>query len=280
MEGTSAEVAGICLYTGTRARGRKVEFWDVLRIAVVGGIIGLDRLAFGQFMVSQPIVAAPVIGWMTGNFHAGLLIGVVLEVFWLRGLPVGGHVPKDATLAAVLTTAVVLLEAPSGGTIDSAWVAWVVLWVGALLFPAAYLNQWVRRKNAFLIRVAKSSYSLDRGVTRAVWIGLGIFFLYYFLIIFLGAGIFGPWIRSGYMLLPERVLQGLRLFLFFLPCVGIASLLYRQNLSRVWVLGTAGVLISWSVFKGIEPDGAALCVLILSAVAVVFWESRRAPHGG
>ena len=81
----------------------------IVGIALIGGLIGLDRTAVGQFMISQPIVAAPLTGWMLGDPIAGIIIGVVLELIWVLDMPIGAFVPADATISAVSATAIAAL---------------------------------------------------------------------------------------------------------------------------------------------------------------------------
>ncbi|MEK6776095.1 MAG: PTS sugar transporter subunit IIC [bacterium] len=251
-------------------------FLKIFQIALVAGLIGLDRLAFGQFMVSQPIVAAPLIGWMMGDFHTGLLIGVVLELFWLRGLPIGGHIPRDATLSAILTAGLCLSRPGSIQGLDTAWMAWVFLWVGILLLPAGFLDQWIRRKNALLIRMALSSESPEHGVTRAVWMGILIFFLYYFGVTFMVVGFTGGLLGRGYALLPGDALQGLRLFLFLLPALGLASLLARKDIMQGRIHLAAGTVASFLIFIGLKQQSMPVLVsLFLLSFIMVYVQERR-----
>jgi PTS system mannose-specific IIC component len=246
---------------------------DLFWVALVGGVIGLDRLAVGQFMVSQPIVAAPLIGGLLGDLPTGVLIGTVLELFWLRGLPVGGHVPKDSTLGAILTTGICLLAVPPPSDVGAAWPAWVFFWVWILLYPVGLLDQWVRKQNAFLIRVVESSPSIRRGVVRAVWAGVGIFYLYYFLLIVILVGFLGPLLLHGYVALPEKMLRGLSFFFFLLPCAGVGALLGRKDLSRGRLLCTAGGLIAFLLFLVAgKREGVALAILIMMAPVTLILE--------
>jgi mannose/fructose/N-acetylgalactosamine-specific phosphotransferase system component IIC len=249
---------------------------NIFLAALAAGIIGLDRLAFGQFMISQPIVAAPAMGFVLGDFHSGLMVGVVLELFWLRGLPVGGHVPKDATLAAILTTGLSLTAARSMDGADPAWIAWVFFWVGLLLIPAGFLNQWIRRKNAWLIRYVLSSSTLDRSISKAVGMGVAIFFIYYFIITFVVVWSAGPLLAGGFTALSREVLQGLRFFFFLLPIIGIASLLTRKDPvknRRYLLVGAAASLL---IFVGLgQQTGWALAVLFFTALMVVFVQEYK-----
>ncbi len=252
-----------------------MPFLEILQVSLLAGLIGVDRLAVGQFMISQPIVAAPIIGLVMGDLESGLLIGAVLELFWLRGLPVGGHVPKDATLAAILTTALALGAAPGRGAPDVAWMAWVFLWVGLLMSPAAALDRWIRQKNAFLIGVARSGGEFGQSIGRAVWIGVGVFYLYYFCmtltVLWLCAGV----LQSAYALLAPGLLPGLRLFFFLLPAIGVASLLTRKAHPRGRLFAVAGAVVSAGVFLGLGLDSTGpVAMLLMLAVLAVFVEER------
>ena len=62
---------------------------EVLPIALLGALLGLDVVSFPQAMISRPIVAATVAGAFIGEPERGLLIGVVLELIALDTLPFG-----------------------------------------------------------------------------------------------------------------------------------------------------------------------------------------------
>ncbi len=75
-------------------------------LSLVGGVLSLDRIAAFQTMVSRPIVAGPLIGYLLGNAGAGLMVGVTLELLLIGDLPVGTYVPVHETGLAVLVTAI------------------------------------------------------------------------------------------------------------------------------------------------------------------------------
>ena len=78
-------------------------------LALLGGLLTLDGTSLGQFMVSRPLVAGVLTGWVLGDPGLGLLIGGVLEVFFIPAFPVGGaEFPEGGapTIAAVATASV------------------------------------------------------------------------------------------------------------------------------------------------------------------------------
>jgi mannose/fructose/N-acetylgalactosamine-specific phosphotransferase system component IIC len=69
--------------------------------ALLGAVLTLDGTSVGQFMISRPLVAATLAGWMAGSATTGAAIGVVLEALHLAVLPVGASRYPDAPAAAV-----------------------------------------------------------------------------------------------------------------------------------------------------------------------------------
>lgn len=74
-------------------------------LSVLGGLLALDRTAFLQAMVSRPLVASTLAGAILGDSELGLRCGLLLELLWLMDLPVGGSIPPEEGLAAVLAAA-------------------------------------------------------------------------------------------------------------------------------------------------------------------------------
>lgn len=62
---------------------------ELLPIALLGAVCGLDFVSFPQAMISRPIVGATAGGAITGSAPEGLLIGVVLEMLALDTRPFG-----------------------------------------------------------------------------------------------------------------------------------------------------------------------------------------------
>lgn len=100
---------------------------DLVPLALLGGWVATDSSSFAQFMVSRPIVAASLAGWIVGDPVAGASVGVMLEAFNLNVLPVGAARYPEAGPAAVVAGAVYPL---AGGA------------PGALLMVVAFALAW------------------------------------------------------------------------------------------------------------------------------------------
>jgi PTS system mannose-specific IIC component len=62
---------------------------DIIPVALLGAVLGLDMVSFPQAMLSRPLVSATIAGAFVGRPGAGLLMGAVLELIALETLPFG-----------------------------------------------------------------------------------------------------------------------------------------------------------------------------------------------
>jgi PTS system mannose-specific IIC component len=117
---------------------------DILRVSLLGGLLGLDGTSVGQFMVSRPIVAGAVVGWMMGEAALGFTIGAVLELYLIVSVPAGGaRFPEGATATAV---AVASASGAAGAGALPLAVAVGLVWGqlgGATITGLRHVNSWL-----------------------------------------------------------------------------------------------------------------------------------------
>lgn len=77
----------------------------VLLLVLWGTLTALDLVSVPQAMISRPLVAGAVAGWLAGDVQAGLRIGVLLELFALDVLPIGAVRYPDYGPATVVAAA-------------------------------------------------------------------------------------------------------------------------------------------------------------------------------
>lgn len=144
---------------------------DLLRLALLGAILGLDVVSFPQAMVSRPLVAATLAGAVVGNPMAGLLVGAVLELFALETLPVGASRYPEWGSAAVVGGGLFAQQADgsAGALCLSVLVGLASAWVsGESMVLLRRLNGQLARAN--LERLAAGS---ARSVVGLQLAGLG-----------------------------------------------------------------------------------------------------------
>lgn len=146
----------------------------VAAIAAVGGLVSLERKTFAQFMISRPIVVAPLLAAMLGDAHTGFALGIPLELMFLGNSSFGASTPYHETLAA-------LFAASLGTTaiLSAANEPDVILPLAFFLsLPWALLGRWMEarqeRWNSGLVTRAEEilAHGQPGVATRHVLIGV------------------------------------------------------------------------------------------------------------
>jgi len=133
-----------------------------------GVLVGLDLVSVPQGLLSRPLVAATVAGWIAGDAAAGMRAGAVLELFALDVLPVGASRYPEYGPAAV-GAAVLCAGLPQAGGVG------VAALLGLLVaLPAGWTLEWLRHANAR--HVHRRTAAISAGSTGAIlglqWAGL------------------------------------------------------------------------------------------------------------
>lgn len=127
--------------------------------ALLSGLAAIERKGAFQLMLSRPLVLAPVLGWLLGDAHGGLLLGVPLELLFLGGVNLGGSLPDNESLLAAALTAMVVPAGMAAGTGVDAPLAAMGL---AFLFPLALFGRQLERAAE-----ARNAQLMDAAITRA-----------------------------------------------------------------------------------------------------------------
>lgn len=135
---------------------------ELLPLALLGGLLGLDVVCFPQMMISRPLVGATVAGAFVGDATTGMLLGVTLELIALATLPFGAsRYPEWGSAAVVGGAIAATLHTEPAGTITVGMLATLATaWVGG--WTLVKLRQW----NAWLARGKRGA--LEAGSRGAV----------------------------------------------------------------------------------------------------------------
>lgn len=137
--------------------------------SLLGGLLCVDRTAAFQTMVSRPIVAGPLTGFLLGAPEAGLVAGGLIELLFIGDLPVGRYVPVNDTALTVGAVAVVSHTLAASGAPSGLAGSFAIVPLSLLaLLPLSRLYDMaeglVRRRNRLLYdraseRVASGDFS-------------------------------------------------------------------------------------------------------------------------
>jgi mannose/fructose/N-acetylgalactosamine-specific phosphotransferase system component IIC len=241
----------------------------IVAVAFVGGVIGLDRTAAGQFMVSQPIVAAPVTGWMLGDVTTGLVVGAVLELIWVLDVPIGTFVPADASIGAVSATAIAILG--SGGTASPDVIGFSILLTTVMVPLTMMVDVIVRKRNSGLAEHALAAPGEDasRKLARAHLSGLIGFFMKSFILylLILPAGLAALLLFAR---MPKQFHSGMALFVKVLPLLGaaiVARKLSIRTLDHFLLMGFVTAAV-FTQFIHVPALSVSIIVILMGLLGV------------
>jgi PTS system mannose-specific IIC component len=206
-------------------------FLKVIIASLLGAILCLDRVCV-QAMLSRPIVAAPILGFVFNDPLTGLAAGAFMELIWIDRLPIGTYIPPNESLVAVLITGATILAGQSLGHTSRELLALSVL----LYLPLGRISQWLDKRiiegNDKLSMAAMDDAKLGNmdGLSRRHLHAIAKYFFIYLtiIILLLASGIMI--LVAVYPILPVAARKALTLIYFFMPVVGIAVALNTINL--------------------------------------------------
>lgn len=192
----------------------------IARAAMWAGLIALDITGCGPWMVSQPLAAGPIMGWVLGQVKVGVVIGGIVQLIWMDLSPVGVGIPFDATAVTILAVFWACLQPDAG-------FSHMMLALAAAV-PFGYLfcavDSYARRLNTLAARRLEDvpdnylALSINCGMFAGVvwsWVRYTLFFG---LLMWAGAEA-RLWILSRTW--PEWIGQGLGYASVLLPVAGL-----------------------------------------------------------
>ncbi len=198
---------------------------QLIAFSLIGAVLSADITMFGQFMISRPIFCGPLFGYILGDIHTGLWLGMIVEMMWINEIPMGVSVPVDLTV--MTSTAVIWSCHFFRGSQEAA------VFSLAAAIPFAYLYKEVdlagRMFNTKIMHWVEKG--LESGKERRISLGifLGLFFfmlrtsLMYFLIILAGGLLY----RQLFSYIPIQLFVALKKAWYYLPVFGFGAVLYN-----------------------------------------------------
>ena len=74
----------------------------LILLSLIAGLLAIDERVGWQSLAAQPVFAALVVGFVTGEVHAAVTVGLMLELIWLSILPMRGLRRPDHIAGAIV----------------------------------------------------------------------------------------------------------------------------------------------------------------------------------
>ncbi len=87
---------------------------DLILLALVISALSLDITIAFQVLISSPIFACPLLGWILGDVWMGFEIGILFQLLWLGRIPVGAYIMPEGNIASMIVTSLIILNQEIG----------------------------------------------------------------------------------------------------------------------------------------------------------------------
>ncbi|MDO1605823.1 PTS sugar transporter subunit IIC [Lactobacillus sp. YT155] len=231
-------------------------------VALIGSLIYMESRLGGQHMLDRPIIIAPLVGLVMGDFQTGLILGGELELVWMGLVGIGTTTPPDVVVGSALATALAIKTGAD-------WQTTLTLAV-----PIALIAQMIAIAagsfNAFFAHYADAQIEKNnwKGIPIAHWSGAAIMFLSKFVPIIVGYAVGAPTVKAIVKVIPKVIQDGLAQSGNLLPALGIAMLMlltYDKKYAPFLFLGFALV-----TFLKVPMIGAAMIGGIIAYIYFQF----------
>ena len=242
-----------------------------LIVALVAAI-NTTNIRFGLLFLGQPLVLGGVLGFFLNNMVLGLYVGSILQLMWVRSVPIGVKVQTNYTLITFLTIYFINI-------FDTSFYPIIFLLSYIFATLAKYLEKIIKNINSHIVDwVMKNLQKLNLDI-------LHIIYLIVYTIIFFLFFLFSFYVMHFSLLklvfyVPEKMLVAFQASYKYLILYAL-SLMYHSvsfKFKFFYFLGGAALALFLILLQ--LPFYVALIVLVFMTILVSLLEQQKWIFGG
>ncbi|MGX7195617.1 PTS mannose/fructose/sorbose transporter subunit IIC [Enterococcus olivae] len=235
---------------------------QMILVVLVAFLAGMEGI-LDEFQFHQPLVACTLIGLVTGNLTAGIMLGGSLQMIALGWANIGAAVAPDAALASVAAAIILVLGGQGSAGIPSAIAIAIPLAVAGLFLtmivrtlavPIVHMMDAAAEEGNFRkIEVLQILAICMQGVRIAIPAGALLF-------------IPAPVVRGALESMPAWLTDGMAIGGGMVVAVGYALVINMMASREVWpffILGFVIAALSEITLIGLGAIGVAFALIYL-----------------
>ncbi|MDR1568024.1 MAG: PTS mannose/fructose/sorbose transporter subunit IIC [Streptococcaceae bacterium] len=239
---------------------------EVILVLIVAFLAGMEGI-LDEFQFHQPLVACTLIGLVTGNLTAGIILGGSIQMIALGWANIGAAVAPDAALASVAATLILIMN--GGDLTDKTQIAKAVGSAIILAVAGLFLTMIVRTVSTLFV------HRMDAAAKKANFTGVEFWHLAAVCLqgirIAIPAGLIiaiGPThVQALLGSMPDKVADGMAVGGGMVVAVGYAMVINMIASREVWpffAIGFVVAAISQITLIGLGVLGVALALIYIS----------------
>ncbi len=239
-----------------------------IMLGILAGLGQLDSRIAGDNMLQRPIVLGVLVGVILGDIQTGIIMGGSLELVMMGFVGIGVSTPADVNVGGILGTAFAILS-----HLDIKTAVALALPIAIL---ANFVGIFVRTVNSAFQHMADryADQGDDKGVARTLWYGAALFFICPALVVFLGVMFGSDAAAQLVKMIPEQIMQGLKVASGALPAIGMALLLDLTYNKKYWAYLVLGFVLAGYL----KLDSLAIAIIGV-IIAYILYQQNTAKAG-
>ena len=155
---------------------------SLIPICILGAIISLDTVAVFQILISQPIIACTLIGWLSNDPLTGIHIGLMMQLIWISTLPVGAVTFPDGNLGAIIAAIIAVNSVGIMPEFSNLVILFSIIFGLLMSFVGAHALNTVRTGNIYILNQLLNKVDIFKlnHVGRAITLSLTVNFFVLF----------------------------------------------------------------------------------------------------
>ncbi|OCG18547.1 MULTISPECIES: PTS mannose/fructose/sorbose transporter subunit IIC [unclassified Gilliamella] len=235
----------------------------IILVIVIAFLAGMEGI-LDQFQFHQPLVACSLIGLVTGNLEAGVVLGGSLQMIALGWANIGAAVAPDAALAAVASSIILVLGGQGVAGVSTAIAVAIPLAVAGL-----FLTMIVRTIAVPLVHMMDAA-AKEGNIRKIEWLQILGICLQGLRIAFPAAALLfipAETVKETLNAMPEWLTTGMAIGGGMVVAVGYAMVINMMANREVWpffIIGFVVAAISQLTLIALGALGIALALIYLS----------------
>jgi len=214
---------------------------NVIYLCVLGAVLSLDTVAVFQVLISQPIVACTLIGYLSNDPMTGIQIGILMQLFWISTLPVGAVTFPDGNLGAIVATIIAVENVQLFPEYESLIILFSVVFGLFVSFLGAHALNTVRMGNVYILNQLLNKIDASKldYVGKTISWSILFNFCVLFVIIFICSIVGSSLIEAAYSFAPSEWIKYTKYSRIALlgSGAGLTFTLFKEKKSKLLITG-------------------------------------------
>jgi PTS system mannose-specific IIC component len=150
---------------------------ELLLLSGFISLLSLDITIAFQILISSPIFACSLLGWLLGDVWLGFEMGFLFQLLWLGRMPVGAYIVPEGNIASMIATSIILLLTP--GNFPNTTLAIIFVLAIFISYLGATLTIFYRKLNGKILNLVLREVELVH-FNVMIFLEIGSMFIYFF----------------------------------------------------------------------------------------------------